>query len=582
MSMEGCLRSLLYESLSRCPDLAHVVFPDLWEAFNLFNIPPTATWTMPQLQRGFDRLLCQANRDRRLFFLIDGLDEFGEDHAVLITMIEKICARPNVKLCVSSRPWIEFEDAFIAKPTLRLEDLTYPDIKHFISSKLESHPAFGKLKKEEPIFTKDLVESTTKKSSGVFLWVSLVVKSLMTGMANGDRVVELEQRLIALPADLEGLFNKILQSVEGTYKMDASHLIQLVRSSREPITLLRLFFADEANVAAALKYPVGKISAEEEDTKCERMRRRLNSRCKGLLEASGHGRWSQKTVGYLHRTVREWIEKPETWGKILAATRDDFDPSLELAKSYLLLLKARGNSSSHDIWRYAMPCIMYASESNSSMDCIVALLDGLDNAASTAFSPTSAQALQQFHWCATNHSSTEVDDFPSFLHLAVKLQLDWYLRVKLGFIQSTNHVRGPPLLLSAILDYNQVHFQFLPKEMQDKVPRRPSPDTVKLLLEAGETPNQKYRGSTPWKKVIERTTTDGWMPPWRQIVPLFVQHGADIKAPLELQSVLSEDKRQVWIEEIKRWKKEGNFRETSRNPVSARRFSRVLFPFRSG
>ena len=43
---------------------------------------------------------------------------------------------PNIKVCLSSRPLLEFEHAFIACPSLRLQDLTHQDIKTYIDEQL--------------------------------------------------------------------------------------------------------------------------------------------------------------------------------------------------------------------------------------------------------------------------------------------------------------------------------------------------------------------------------------------------------------------------------------------------------------
>ena len=38
----------------------------------------------------------------------------------------------NVKLCVSSRPWVVFDEAFMRLPLLRLQDLTFCDIEAYV------------------------------------------------------------------------------------------------------------------------------------------------------------------------------------------------------------------------------------------------------------------------------------------------------------------------------------------------------------------------------------------------------------------------------------------------------------------
>lgn len=88
---------------------------------------------------------------------------------------------------VSARPhtWHIFEDQFKDKPKLRLEDLTFSGIQQFVAAKLHESAGFKELDRQEPEYARNLVKEIVAKSSGVFLWVDLVVKSLLNGLTNG-------------------------------------------------------------------------------------------------------------------------------------------------------------------------------------------------------------------------------------------------------------------------------------------------------------------------------------------------------------------------------------------------------------
>lgn len=185
-------------------------------------------WT--EFVRAFKRLLKVLRK--RFFFLIDGLDEFHNDESKiceLVDFLKSIARQDNVKLCVASRPRVIFEDSFRHNPSLKLENLTYADIKNYTCINLREHPGYNDLEVEEPKYAASLVEEICRKSAGVFLWVTLVVTSLLAGIANGDRIADLEQRLAALPGDLEELFSKILESLDPLYKSHACKLLMLVR-----------------------------------------------------------------------------------------------------------------------------------------------------------------------------------------------------------------------------------------------------------------------------------------------------------------------------------------------------------------
>jgi hypothetical protein len=85
--------------------------------------------------------------------MIDGLDEFdgdNEEHEALANLFQEITETKNVKVCVSSRPWPIFEDIFGQCPKLRLQNLTYGDIAHYVEDTLSRHQVFKRLSKQQP------------------------------------------------------------------------------------------------------------------------------------------------------------------------------------------------------------------------------------------------------------------------------------------------------------------------------------------------------------------------------------------------------------------------------------------------
>lgn len=138
--------------------------------------------------------------------MIDGLDEFEGDHTDPVNWVKDLVAWPHVKVCVSSRPWILFEDAFKTYPSLAMQDFTFNDIEMYVCDQFASNKGFSSLQTAEPDYAAKLISGITTKASGVFLWVVLVVRSLLSGLASGDRISDLEAGLDSLPSDLESLF----------------------------------------------------------------------------------------------------------------------------------------------------------------------------------------------------------------------------------------------------------------------------------------------------------------------------------------------------------------------------------------
>ena len=70
--------------------------------------------TKPWHPRELRTALCKLKHvlSRKTCLFIDGLDEYVGDHVELIEIIRDLSDTKNIKLCVSSRPWPCFEDAF--------------------------------------------------------------------------------------------------------------------------------------------------------------------------------------------------------------------------------------------------------------------------------------------------------------------------------------------------------------------------------------------------------------------------------------------------------------------------------------
>jgi hypothetical protein len=197
----------------------------------------------------------------------------------------------------------------------------------------------------------------------VFLWVYLVVESLLEGLSNADHMRDLQARLDALPADLKDLFNLILKRLQPQYFKKACESFRLLRARREtpvqqlsrdtlpwaagPPTLLGLFFADETEECPSLQASCTPLTEKEALLKAEQMRRRLNARCKGLLELPDPYVGDRSTGGnydhaitYLHRTARDFVESDQYWPLVLETTcHDTYDAEARWANANLWLLK---------------------------------------------------------------------------------------------------------------------------------------------------------------------------------------------------------------------------------------------------
>jgi NACHT domain len=103
MSQEGLLRSLLIQIFNEMPHLVDIGFQHRLEAWTI-SPPSDNTWSWMELVEAFNRVLKELTKSRKVVLFIDGLDEFDGSHIKLVELIRVILS-PNVKACVSSRPW---------------------------------------------------------------------------------------------------------------------------------------------------------------------------------------------------------------------------------------------------------------------------------------------------------------------------------------------------------------------------------------------------------------------------------------------------------------------------------------------
>jgi len=352
MSFLGLLQSLLYQCVAAHREIIIPnIFPARWQNYMLYgrDLHP---WSEHELKTAIKKLFAMS--EFRFVIFLDGLDEFNQDLSELADFIIELneVSPQNLKLCVASRPFLQFEEPFQRFPSLRIEELTRGDIQIYVEQKLTESAYWEGFKKFRAETAAILVNEIVEKASGVFLWVFLVVRSLLAGLRDGDPAASLVDRLHELPPELEGLFSKMLDCLEPTHLKQASELFQLVEEARlQPPSLLTLFYAVEGYDKAriALTSP---IEEAERMYIHEEMRRRLQSRCRGLLEcpqADSHVpgnnisavREPSKltgTVQYLHRTVRDFIRNPVIWERILSQA-PDFDAIQSLYGSYLMQVK---------------------------------------------------------------------------------------------------------------------------------------------------------------------------------------------------------------------------------------------------
>jgi hypothetical protein len=439
----------------------------------------------------------------RVCLFIDGLDEYENgsegSYSDMVSLFKRLTESGNFKVCLSSRPWLVFEDSFQSCPTLQLQHLTRTDIILYINDELASHERMTELRIRNPEQSDELIQEFVSKASGVFLWVKLVVKSLIDGFTNRDRISDLQKRLLLLPPDLENLYRHMFMNhIEPFYYEQSSRIFQVVCAAMAPsLGPLRLFtLSCTEEDGLALKAQLDPWSDSEISLKCHEMESRLKSRCMGLLEVSSPrypDPGTHPTVGFIHRTAHEFLVLPEIWDLILSRTKTTFDPSLRLLEAHILIIKV-SNSPANDFhyperlqWQ-ALRCALNAEKSSNCPD--VPMLDELDRAATSFWlrvrrPKECSEHLSCHHYC----NNFKPEDWNDFFSLAISHCLKSYVKAKL--LQDNTLVRrkkGKPPLEYIFSPYGDPH--------------RPDVELVSLLLNYGADPNQQYLNRSFWQYIL--------------------------------------------------------------------------------
>lgn len=350
-SQDGLLRGILLPVLRRRPQLAVILFPDLCRSIISTELQGRLGLSSIELHVAFLNLIRRPSDGLKICFIVDGVDEYSGDHNDICELFAEASDSPSVKMLVSSRPITACVDKFSNYPRLKLQDLTRPDIEKFVSNLLGNNQLMNNMETLEPGLTDRLVNLISTRADGVFLWVILVVKSIIHSLQNYDTTADLIDQVKRLPEDLEKLYDHMLGSMEKQHRVLASKYFQLVLKNTEiipeyPMTILQLSYADDEDYTAPATASIRALSEEGEALRCRMAEGRLRSRCCGLVEvqdpiSGDETRAGAHTVGFLHRTVVEFLQSDNSWSSLISlASNDGFDVDLSVLGSNLRELKA--------------------------------------------------------------------------------------------------------------------------------------------------------------------------------------------------------------------------------------------------
>jgi hypothetical protein len=349
-SYKGLLEGLVYQAFRQDLNLIRKACPVRWaETSAAADISDLPLWSEVELREALVQIIDQTESTHAFCFIIDGLDEFAENHYALVRdTIEYFATRSNVKLCVSSRPYNVFNNSLGAahRKKLRMELMNKKDIDQFVKGKLEQNQLFRDLA-EHDARAQELAVEIRKRAEGVFLWVHLVVWELMDGLGESDDIATLHRRLDMLPEDLETFFKHIIQSVDRVYRGYTAKCLLLAQRAREPLPMMAYaFLYEEGKDPAALTcLTVSPMSREDIRARRALVTNRISSWCKGLMEVKDMPKpnaWEplrESRVDFLHLSVKDFIVTPYMQRFLMEHAGADFQPEYKLVQLFTAIAR---------------------------------------------------------------------------------------------------------------------------------------------------------------------------------------------------------------------------------------------------
>ena len=344
-NFQGLLQSLLHDIFKGSPETLASLQPTGDDAHD-HQKPPT--WNIDEIEQALKTLTQEPQSKLKFCFFIDGLDEYEGtviDQEDLIKFCTDLASSKNVKICVSSRPDPIFRRAFgsMSSRCLEVHKLSSDDIRVYVEDVFEEHRVMSDSASSE-FPHQEIASEITRRAQGVFLWVYLVVRSLISGMHRCDSPAMLQQRLDELPDGIEELFEDMLNRIESIYrKSSAQILLTMVQSLERQLSFqsIEAILRESEVQDSSLDEAVAPLSEAQVEKSYASTYTRLHARCGDLLEVIinvDYG-YSKYWIGFPHRCVLDYLLLPEVGDLLRGWAEESFSPRLSLCKALVVQIK---------------------------------------------------------------------------------------------------------------------------------------------------------------------------------------------------------------------------------------------------
>jgi hypothetical protein len=302
---------------ARSPNHAHLLLqfvgkaPETCAIFDYYGIPgfeiiKNIGWQNETLRELF--ILClQELGNQRVICYVDALEECPEDDVRdMISFFEELGGLEKAaefRVCFSSRHYPEISIRTGLQLVLESEQEHTNDVTLYV----DTH-----LKLDRSSQAKDIKAENLRKSSGIFLWVHLVILILNKEYDRG-RIKALMKRLAKIPAGLHDLFFDML--TKDHKNVDCFLVcVQVILFAARPLR------PDEFRNAVET-YCEDDHAPEPCDPiqmTSENLRKFVLDTPKGLAEIT---RSNEPTIQFVHESVRDFLLKERGMNKLLPATK---------------------------------------------------------------------------------------------------------------------------------------------------------------------------------------------------------------------------------------------------------------------
>jgi hypothetical protein len=389
--------------------------------------------------------------------------------------------------------------------------------------------------------TQELIHNIVQSAQGVFLWVFLVVRSLLSDITPQTRLDTLLEKLADIPSDLEKYFESMLFRIEESCLEQTAHKFLVTLQAVQTMPLMSYWFMDHKSIDDIIGMIPEPLAPEIAAQRLRDAARSLEIQCKGLLKVYslevgqdlGHTWLFEHRVDFLHRTVADYLLTADMQIFLQKWSLDSFNGDLDICLASLALVKT--TPSQHILYREPskVPSILHLFFSH------VKFLEATDDRYNVLLDEVRSTLEKQNEDLDDikglilgpgNYWSYQSSFNFSILYHCVSYALEKYVSSQLDGGRLT-FPKSPSALLSGCFAWDP---RIRPGKLTLNV------ETIHSLLQRNLDPNTKWgdRGFSFWQMLLTAAYSNHLKGTMTQTecdaIKFSIEHGADLQAHIEV------------------------------------------------